>query len=118
MLRGMFHLLSFLLLGSALNHFLFPLLPGPVLGLLLLLAFLVIRGEVPAPLGDASGHLLKYLPLLLVPPAVGIMLHVETIGRDFWAIAAALVGSLLVGIPLTGWLMQALVRRSREGRPS
>lgn len=118
MLRGMFHLLSFLLLGSALNHFLFPLLPGPVLGLLLLLVFLVIRGEVPAALGDASGHLLKYLPLLLVPPAVGIMLHVETIGRDFWAIAAALVGSLLVGIPLTGWLMQALVRRSREGHPS
>ena len=89
-----------------------------MLGLLLLLAFLVIRGEVPGALGDASGHLLKYLPLLLVPPAVGIMLHVETIGRDFWAIAAALVGSLLVGIPLTGWLMQVLVRRSREGRPS
>ena len=68
---------------------------------------------------QSAGTLLGYLPLLLVPPAVGIMVQWQRIGADFWAIAAALVLSLLVGIPLTGALMQWLIRRQlgREGRP-
>ena len=38
------------------------------IGLLLLLGFLVIRGEVAEPLSLAAGSLLRYLPLLLMPP--------------------------------------------------
>lgn len=70
-------------------------------------------------LRQSAGTLLGYLPLLLVPPAVGIMVQWQRIGADFWAIAAALVLSLLVCIPLTGALMQWLIRRQlgREGRP-
>lgn len=118
LLRGLTWLVLFQLLGTALNALFLTLLPGPIIGMLLLFVFLLLRGEVGEPITEAASGLLRYLPLLLVPPAVGIMLHVETIGRDVWAIAAALLGSLLVGIPLTGWLMQALIRRSRpERRP-
>ena len=47
------------------------------------------------------------------------MVQWQRIAADFWAIAAALVLSLLVAIPLTGALMQWLIRRQpgREGRP-
>lgn len=116
-LRGLFWLLLFQFLGTALNTLFLPALPGPIIGLLLLFAFLALRGRVSEDLSEATAGLLKYLPLLLVPPAVGIMVHVDTLLNDFWAISVSLVGSLLVGIPLTGWLMQVLIKRQqrREG---
>lgn len=46
--------------------------------------------------------------MLLVPPAVGIMVQWPLIVAELPAIAIALGLSLLVGIPLTGWLLQRL----------
>lgn len=53
---------------------------------------------------NASG-LLRYLPLLLVPAAVGVMVYAQAIVADFWAIVGALVLSLLLSLLFTGWLM-------------
>ena len=114
LLRGLTMLVLFQLLGTALNHLLLPVLPGPIIGLLLLLVFLIIRGEVGEPLNLAAGSLLRYLPLLLVPPAVGVMAYTEAILEDFWAIVGVLVISLLISLVFTGWLMQALIRRKQR----
>lgn len=83
LLRGLTWLVLFQLLGTALNHVFIPVLPGPIIGLLLLLAFLVVRGEVSEPLSQAASGLLRYLPLLLVPPAVGVMVYARDIAADF-----------------------------------
>jgi holin-like protein len=117
LLRGLSWLVLCQLLGTALNVLLIPILPGPIIGMLLLFGFLLLRGEVGEPLQQASGSLLKYLPLLLVPPAVGVMAYAEDIFADFWAIAGALLLSLLVSIVFAGWLMQKLIDRQqrREG---
>ncbi len=111
LLRGLTWLVLFQLLGTALNHLFLPVLPGPIIGLLLLLGFLVIRGEVAEPLSLAAGSLLRYLPLLLVPPAVGVMVYAADIAADFWAIVGALVLSLLLSMAFAGVLMQRLIRR-------
>jgi hypothetical protein len=83
LLRGLTLLVLFQLLGTALNHLLLPVLPGPIIGLLLLLVFLIVRGEVGEPLNLAAGSLLRYLPLLLVPPAVGVMVYATDDRRRF-----------------------------------
>lgn len=75
LLRGLTWLVLFQLIGTAINHLLLPVLPGPIIGLLLMLGFLVWRGEVGEPLSLAASSLLRYLPLLLVPPAVGVMVY-------------------------------------------
>ena len=116
LLRGISWLVLFQLLGTGLNVLLLPMLPGPILGMLLLFAFLVWRGEVPAPIGEAGGALLRYLPLLLVPPAVGVMVYAEAIWADFWAIVGALVLSLLAAFLFCGWLMQKLIDRQAQRR--
>eukprot|EP01030_Chromulinospumella_sphaerica_P012034 gene12034-11828_t len=72
LLRGLTWLVLFQLLGTAINHLFLPVLPGAIVGLLLLLAYLVWRGEVGEPLSLAAGSLLRYLPLLLVPPAMSL----------------------------------------------
>ncbi len=87
-----------------------PVLPGPIIGLLLLLGYLIIRGQVGEPLNLAASSLLRYLPLLLVPPAVGVMVYAADIAADFWAITGALVLSLLLSMAFAGVLMQRMVK--------
>ena len=111
LLRGLTWLVLFQLCGTALNHLFVPVLPGPIIGLLLLLVFLMVRGEVGEPLSQAASGLLRYLPLLLVPPAVGVMVYAADIAADFWAIVGALVLSLLISMAFVGVLMQRLLKR-------
>ena len=83
LLRGLTWLVLFQLLGTAINHLFLPVLPGPIIGLLLLLVYLISRGQVGEPLNLAASSLLRYLPLLLVPPAVGVMVYAKRHCRGF-----------------------------------
>ncbi|GIZ12403.1 CidA/LrgA family protein [Pseudomonas sp. NCCP-436] len=114
LLRGLSWLVLCQLLGTALNALLLPMLPGPIIGMLLLFAFLLLRGEVGESLNEASTSLLRYLPLILVPPAVGVMAYASDIAADFWAVVGALVLSLLFSVALSGWLMQRLIDRQQS----
>ncbi len=82
--------------------------PGPVAGMALLLAELLIYGTIPDELGALADALLSNLSLLFVPAGVGVMLHAGLIGRDWLPIAVALVVSTLAAIAVTGWLMARL----------
>jgi putative effector of murein hydrolase LrgA (UPF0299 family) len=116
LLRGLFWLVLCQLLGTAINALLLPMLPGPILGMLLLVVFLLCRGQVDEPIQQAASGLLKYLPLLLVPPAVGVMAYAEAIVADFWAVIGALVLSLILSLAFAGWMMQKLIERQARRR--
>ncbi|HAA39277.1 MAG TPA: CidA/LrgA family protein, partial [Pseudomonas sp.] len=107
-------LVLFQLIGTVINHLLLPVLPGPIIGLLLMLGFLIWRGEVGEPLSLAASSLLRYLPLLLVPPAVGVMVYARDIAADFWAIVGALVLSLVIAMGFVGLLMERMVKRKEQ----
>ncbi|SEI73274.1 Putative effector of murein hydrolase LrgA, UPF0299 family [Azotobacter beijerinckii] len=115
LLRGLTWLVLFQLLGTTIQALCLPMLPGPIIGLLLLFVYLVWRGEVSAPVQEAAGSLLRYLPLMLVPPAVGVMAYADLIAANFWSIAGALLLSLLVSLAFAGWLMQRLIERQANG---
>lgn len=116
LLRGLFWLVLCQLLGTAINALFLPMLPGPILGMLLLVVFLLCRGQVDEPIQQAASGLLKYLPLLLVPPAVGVMAYAEAIVADFWAVIGALVLSLILSLAFAGWMMQKLIERQARRR--
>lgn len=116
LLRGLTWLILFQLLGTLVNVLILPMLPGPIIGLLLLFLYLMVRGEVGEPLNVAAGSLLRYLPLLLVPAAAGVMVYAEMIAADFWAIAVTLLLSLLLSLAFAGWLMQRLIDRQTRRR--
>jgi putative effector of murein hydrolase LrgA (UPF0299 family) len=119
LLRGLTWLVLFQLLGTAINHLFLSMLPGPIIGLVLLMAYLMLRGEVSEPVSVAAGSLLRYLPLLLVPPAAGAMVWASAIAHDFWAIFGTLALSLMISVTFVGWLMQKLIDRQtrRQERP-
>ncbi|MBF7143998.1 MULTISPECIES: CidA/LrgA family protein [Pseudomonas] len=116
LLRGLTWLILFQLFGTAIHQLFLPMLPGPIIGLLCLLAWLMYRGDVPQPIELAASSLLRYLPLLLVPPAVGVMVYASVIAQHFWAIVGALGISVVVSLGLTGWLMNRLINL-KVGQP-
>jgi len=114
LLRGLTWLVLFQLLGTVVNVLVLPMLPGPIIGMVLLFLALLLRGSASDSIQLAASSLLRYLPLLLVPPAVGVMVYTEAILEDFWAIVGVLVLSLVVSLVFTGWLMQTLIRRKQR----
>ena len=91
-------------------------LPGPVIGMVILFAVLVIRKGVPKDVGAVGEALLGNLSLLFVPAGVGIMQHAARLEGEAAAVVAALVGSTLVTIAVTALVMNRLGPGRIEGR--
>lgn len=112
MLESLTLLLVCQLTGEVIVRFLDIPLPGPVLGMVLLFAGLLIRRGVPKPLQDTASGLLSHLSLLFVPAGVGVMLHVTRIQDAWLAIGASLILSTLVAVGVTAGTMVLLGRLS------
>jgi holin-like protein len=82
--------------------------PGPVAGMVLLFAGLVVHGEIPKDLAMVADELLKNLSLLFVPAGVGIMLHVQLLRLQWLPISLALLISTLLTIAVTAYAMMWL----------
>lgn len=110
-LRGLTWLILFQLLGTALNVLFLSFIPSAIIGMVLLVLFLRVRGQVSESMETASNGLLRLLPLLLTPPATGIMMYGSEIATDAAAILVSLTVSFILVVPLTGHLMQYLIKR-------
>ncbi|WP_192964109.1 CidA/LrgA family protein [Phycobacter azelaicus] len=82
--------------------------PGPVLGMVFLFTFLMLRGHVPKRLDQTADGLLRSMSLLFVPAGTGVILHFQLLGEALLPLGLALVISTLVTIAVTGLLMQWL----------
>lgn len=108
----MIEALSLILLCQLAGEFLVGVLelpvPGPVLGMLLLLAWLFLRGGVDDDVDSTTSGLLGHFSLLFVPAGVGVMVHWESIRSGWFALGAALVVSTVIGLVVTALVMQGL----------
>ncbi len=86
--------------------------PGPVMGMLLLFAWLMAKGEVPEAVGKTTAGLLEHLSLLFVPAGVGVVLYLDLVAAEWQAILASLVVSTLATIVVTAFVMRKLVGRA------
>ncbi|WP_417720992.1 CidA/LrgA family protein [Salipiger sp.] len=89
--------------------------PGPVVGMVLLFAFLMVRGRVPEGLARTSGSLLGAMSLLFVPAGAGVMLHFRLLGEALLPLGLALVVSTVATIAVTGLVMARLGRGRADG---
>lgn len=81
--------------------------PGPVLGMVLLFAGLLVKGGVPEGLQQTATGVLGHLSLLFVPAGVGVMAHLSLLEAEWDALLAALVGSTVATIAVTALVMKA-----------
>ena len=95
-------------------------LPGPVIGMVLLFAFLVLRsrfntlqselddGGIPVELAKVSDGLLSSLSLLFVPAGVGVMAHFSLLRNDWLPLSTAVVVSTLLTVVVTALVMSCI----------
>jgi holin-like protein len=118
MLAALTVLLVYQLFGEILVAALHLPIPGPVVGMALLFATLIVRSTVSDDLRQAAGGLLRHLSLLFVPAGVGVMAHLGRLQHEWLPISLSLVASTLVTIAVTALVMRALLaRRTRRRQP-
>jgi len=110
-LKGLTLLLLCQSLGEVLARLLQLALPGPVIGMLLLLALLQWPPS-RAPVQAIAEPLLQHLSLLFVPVGVGVMTHLPLLASQGARMAVALVASTAVGLAVTAWVFRALLPRA------
>jgi holin-like protein len=116
MLRGLAVLLGFQLAGEVLARLADLPIPGPVVGMLLLLVALEVRKPLSEALRPASAGLLAHLSVLFVPAGVGVVQHGKRLLAEWPAIVVTVVVGTALTVGTTGWLAQRL-SRARGTRP-
>jgi len=114
MIQAIALLLGLQLAGEALSRALSLPIPGPVVGLVLLLGVGLVLPRAAETARPAAEALLSRLALLFVPAGVGVAGHVDRLGEDALAIGAALVVSTLAALLAGAWAF-ALVTRWTGG---
>jgi len=92
-------------------------LPGPVVGMLLLFAFLLWRGATPKPFESTTRALLQNLALLFVPAGVGIITHLHEVADQWVALSITLIASGTIAIVVTGFVLHWLMPRAEQTKP-
>ncbi len=106
MIRGLIILLGFQGAGEIFTRLFVLPIPGPVIGLVLLLGFLIRRGKVDAPIDTVAAALTKHLGLLFVPAAVGVVMFWPQLKIHFWAVSVALLVSVIATVAVSAAVLR------------
>lgn len=121
MLLGITVLIVFQLVGEVVAYFLGGLIPGPVIGMILVaLALLLSRGRdnlhsLGEKTSETSRLVLANLGLLFVPAGVGIIKHVDLIIARGPALIAVIVLSTTTTLVVTVWVFLFVKRLANRG---
>ncbi|MFA6168973.1 MAG: CidA/LrgA family protein [Gemmatimonadaceae bacterium] len=114
MIAGLVQILLFQGIGELVAKFFLPLIPGPVIGLVLLLAWLRIRGSVPVSVDLVATAFSQNLGLLFVPAAVGVVMFWPQIRSHAFAVGTALVVSVIATMAVTALVLRAVAKDEPE----
>ena len=108
MIGGLVEILLFQGMGELVSHFVLPLIPGPVIGLVLLLAWFRLRQRIPPNVEIVANALVANLGLLFVPAAVGVVMFWPQLTSHLLAVVAALVVSVVATIAVSALVLKLL----------
>lgn len=107
-------LLGLQLIGEVIVRALHLPVPGPVLGMLILLGVFIWRGGVPEFLKTTGQGLLQNMSLFFVPAGVGVMLYAKLLEQEWLGLLLTLLGSTWVTLIVTALVLNALLKRGAD----
>ena len=117
MLKSVFIILLYQLIGELFQKFFGLSIPGPVIGLvLLLLTLLLIQKRqrvvpIKEDLFNSAEILLNYLPLLFIPVGVGVVMHLSLLEDNLASVIFVIISGTLSTLALTGYIMEKILRK-------
>ncbi|MBL61765.1 MAG: antiholin [Candidatus Pelagibacter sp.] len=116
MLRAFFVILLFQLFGEIIQKYFLLIIPGPVIGLILLLFALIFLKKIKSKkilnlkksVVNLSNAITSYLSLLFVPIGVGVVMHVSYLEQNLFQVLGVIIIGTIITIALSAKLMEIL----------
>jgi len=106
MIRGLVQILLLQGLGEIISKLLGLPIPGPVIGLVILLATLLMRRRIDADLDLVATAFTQHLGLLFIPAAVGVVMFVPQLANHGLTIAIILLISVAASVAVTALILK------------
>lgn len=118
MLNSVFLIFLFQLIGELVQKVLELNIPGPVIGLILLLTSLLLSKKydhklikkLKNNLINSAENLVHYIPLFFLPVGVGVVMHLSFLEGSLVKVLFIIVFGTLITLAITGLLMEKLLK--------
>lgn len=107
-------LLIFQCVGEVLVYVLKLPIPGPVAGMLLLLAVLLMSPSLMSRMEATGNELLRHLALLFVPAGVGIIVSASSLDGHWIAVITSVLISTVLTMVVTAAVMRFVMAKGPE----
>jgi holin-like protein len=122
MLKGIFIIFLFQLIGESVQKYFELTVPGPVIGLILLLtSFILLKNSKNIFVNKAKNEIIStatyisgYLSLLFVPIGVGVVLHLSYLEKNYIEVLGVVFFSTILTIGFTALVMEAINNRFKK----
>ena len=122
MLKGIFIIFFFQLIGEVIQQYFEMLIPGPVVGLILLLMALICTGVTTSPvivalstsIYQSAEGILRYLSLLFIPIGVGVIMHLQYLENNILSVMAVILIGTVLSLGLTAVLFERLTKHNDD----
>jgi len=121
MLNSIFTIFLFQLAGEFVQKFFELSIPGPVIGLILLLSVLLLKNKYnrspstfERELVSSCESLLNYLPLLFIPVGVGVVMHLTLLEENLISVITIVILGTLLTLAITGFIMERLLKEDDQ----
>ena len=111
MIKGIFIILAFLLLGEKCSHFMSDFIPGSVLGMMLLFVSLVTKLIKADDVRAAANFLTKNMALFFVPASIGIMSSWNLISQNILPLTLISVMTTVLVIAVVAFIQEQSEKR-------
>lgn len=122
MLKSIFIIFLFQLIGESAQKYFELTVPGPVIGLILLLiSFILLKNnknlfvnKVKNEISSTAIHISNYLSLLFVPIGVGVVMHLSYLEKNYIEVVGVIFFSTILTIGFTALVMEAINNRFKK----
>jgi len=121
MLKSLFIIFFYQLLGEAIQKFFEINIPGPVIGLILLLLSFILFSEnikqskkIIKEISLISHQIISYLSLLFVPIGVGVVMHINYLGDNLFKIFSIIIIGTLATLVFTAFVMEKIINLEKK----
>lgn len=107
-------IIGFSLAGELLNHLLPLPIPASIYGIILLFVFLELKWVKVHQIKEVSNFLLAIMPILFLPPAVGLLAAWDSIKMCWIQYLGITIVSTFVVMAVAGIVTQAVIRKKAK----
>tara|TARA_B110000090_G_scaffold186630_1_gene215515 strand:- start:215 stop:595 length:381 start_codon:yes stop_codon:yes gene_type:complete len=121
MLRSLFIIFFYQLLGEVIQKIFEINIPGPVIGLILLLLSFIFFSKkltqskkIIKEISVTSNQIINYLSLLFVPIGVGVVMHIDYLGDNLFKIFSIIIIGTLATLVFTAFVMEKIINLEKN----